>query len=197
MSIETGARLDPVATRQLIETYQPIDVVSTEYKRQFLSLIERFPTHFANRYNYDISLPGHMTAQGVVYHPKKRAIALMHHKKLDLWVGPGGHIDREDASPDVAARREALEEMGLRDLFLAEAAPFDLDIHGFPARGDQPDHLHYDVRFLYTTTQDELLPNSESKSVEWVPLRAYHERVKMWPSNSRLVRGIHARFGME
>lgn len=195
MSIETGARLDPQTTRKLIEAYRPVDVVSAEYQRRFIDLIDRAPQHFANRYNYDINLPGHFTAQAVVFNPEKRAIALMHHKKLNIWVGPGGHIDLEDESAEVAARREAAEEMGLKDLFLAEAAPFDLDIHGFPAKKDQPDHLHYDIRFLFTSTQAEFQPNEESLDVEWVPLAEYADRVGMWLPNSRLVRGIHARFG--
>lgn len=164
--LDGGARLDPASTRRLIETYTPVDVVSHEYQRRFLELIDQHPDQFANRYNYYAGIHGHFTAQAVIYHPKKNAIALMHHKKLDIWVGAGGHIDLEDANPESAARREATEEMGLSDLVLAEAAPLDLDIHGFPSKGDQPDHLHYDIRFLFTTTQDNFAPNDESKAVE-------------------------------
>ena len=195
VEFNTGARLDADASRALVQSYTPVDTVSAEYQRQFLSLIDRIPTSFANRYNYYDGAPGHFTAQAVVYHPGKKAVALMLHKKLNIWVGPGGHIDLEDGKVEDAARREASEEMGLKDLFLAQAAPFDLDIHGFPAKGPQPDHLHYDVRFLFTSTQDTFAPNNESMEVAWVPLSEYRSRVGMWLPNSRLVRGLEARFG--
>ena len=39
---------------------------------------------------------------------------LLHlHKKLGMWLPPGGHIE-EDELPDEAAVREVLEETGLR-----------------------------------------------------------------------------------
>ena len=46
------------------------------------------------------------------------------------------------------ALREAEEETGLKHFKLLQEEIFDLDIHPIPARGDFPDHLHYDIRFL-------------------------------------------------
>jgi 8-oxo-dGTP pyrophosphatase MutT (NUDIX family) len=40
------------------------------------------------------------------------ATALHHHEKLDTWLPPGGHIDR-DERPHEAALRECREETGL------------------------------------------------------------------------------------
>jgi ADP-ribose pyrophosphatase YjhB (NUDIX family) len=37
---------------------------------------------------------------------------LLHHRKLDAWFPPGGHIDPHEL-PDAAAVREVLEESGL------------------------------------------------------------------------------------
>jgi 8-oxo-dGTP pyrophosphatase MutT (NUDIX family) len=192
---DTGARIDAGATRALVHAYQPVDVVSAEYQRQFLDLLDRRPHDFANRYNYHAGVPGHFTAQAVIFNPDLKAVALMHHRKLDIWVGPGGHIDHGDGSAEVAARREAVEEMGLRDLFLAQASPFDLDIHGFPAKGPQPDHLHYDIRFLFTTPQRDFAPNDESTEVAWVPLADLDQYMPHWLSNTRLKQGLRDRFG--
>ena len=190
--ISTGARLAVGETKRLIVAYVPVDPVSAEYQRQFLSLMERAPDHFANRHNYEMGLPGHFTAQAVVFNPELKAVALMHHAKLGIWVGPGGHIDAGDANAEMGARREAEEEMGLTDLVLMQAAPFDLDVHGFPAKGSQPDHLHYDIRFLFSTAQVELRANHESRAVEWTSLAAYPDRVGRWLSNSRLIRGLQS-----
>jgi len=37
---------------------------------------------------------------------------LHHHEKLDMWLPPGGHIDRDEL-PHEAAKREVREEIGL------------------------------------------------------------------------------------
>ena len=46
---------------------------------------------------------------------------------------------------------------------------FDIGIHRIPARGDEPEHDHYDVRFLLQVTSDEeLVQNRESKELRWI-----------------------------
>ena len=96
--ISNGSRLAAGETKRLIDAFVPVDPVSAEYQRQFLSLMERAPDHFANRHNYELGLPGHFTAQAVVFNPELKAVALMHHANLGIWVGPGGHIDAGDAN---------------------------------------------------------------------------------------------------
>lgn len=39
-------------------------------------------------------------------------VLLIHHKKLDMWLPPGGHIDK-DETPDEALLREIKEELGI------------------------------------------------------------------------------------
>jgi 8-oxo-dGTP diphosphatase len=39
-------------------------------------------------------------------------VLLIHHKKLDTWIPPGGHIE-ENETPDDAVRREFREELNL------------------------------------------------------------------------------------
>jgi 8-oxo-dGTP diphosphatase len=40
-------------------------------------------------------------------------VLLIHHKKLGMWLPPGGHIDR-DETPDEAVEREFREELNLK-----------------------------------------------------------------------------------
>ena len=47
---------------------------------------------------------------------------LLHHRKLDKWLPPGGHIDPNEL-PDVAALREVEEETGLQVALLDAGAP--------------------------------------------------------------------------
>lgn len=47
---------------------------------------------------------------------------LLHHRKLDRWLPPGGHIDPHEL-PDLAALREVEEETGLKVALLDAGAP--------------------------------------------------------------------------
>ncbi len=121
--------------------------------------------------------PGHVTASAWVTTPERDRFLLVHHRKLNRWLQPGGHMD---GHPDVAAAalREVLEETGLSDVRLADEAaemtPLDLDVHIIPARFDaaraviEDAHEHHDVRVLVIATGD-LSPqvSEESHAVRW------------------------------
>ena len=52
-----------------------------------------------------------MTAAGVLIHQDK--VLLVKHKKLGMWLNPGGHVDPEEL-PHQAAEREFWEETGVK-----------------------------------------------------------------------------------
>ncbi|MGN6729374.1 MAG: NUDIX hydrolase, partial [Rhodanobacteraceae bacterium] len=50
---------------------------------------------------------------------------------------------------------------------------FDLDRHWIPARGEEPGHWHYDVRYVVRATSDERFALSEeSLALAWRPVEA-------------------------
>lgn len=109
---------------------------------------------------------GHFTGSAFLVSADGARAALMHHRKLDRWLQPGGHADG-DCDLRRVALREAEEETGLTGL-TAEAAIFDLDRHWIPDRPGEPGHWHYDVRFLVRAGSDETLRgNGESKALAW------------------------------
>ncbi|HMB50812.1 MAG TPA: NUDIX hydrolase [Natronoarchaeum rubrum] len=55
-----------------------------------------------------------------VYVVNDGATALHEHDKLDMWLPPGGHVDRDEL-PHETALREAREETGLEVSLLADA----------------------------------------------------------------------------
>ncbi len=118
--------------------------------------------------------PGHFTASAFVLSPVSDALLLILHAKLGFWMQPGGHIDPEDADVEAAARRELLEETGLSRLELLPGSPsfLDLDIHTIPARKSEPQHEHFDLRFLFRSAQARLRGSDEVRGIQWVPLSA-------------------------
>lgn len=122
--------------------------------------------------------PGHFTASAFVLSPDGRDLVLIHHKKLGIWVQPGGHVDAADADLESAARREVAEEVGLTELepWGAErlgsgaAGLFDVDIHVIPARKAEPAHEHFDVRFAFRAQSRTLVLSEEVRDLRWVPL---------------------------
>ena len=117
--------------------------------------------------------PGHFTASAFVLSPDRRDLVLIHHKKLGIWVQPGGHVEPSDLDLLSTARREVLEEVGLGDLepLQASGTPvFDVDIHTIPARKQDPAHEHFDVRFAFVAKTRELVHSDEVADLRWVPL---------------------------
>jgi 8-oxo-dGTP pyrophosphatase MutT (NUDIX family) len=111
-------------------------------------------------------VPGHLTGSAWVVSKDGRRVLLTHHRKLDRWLQPGGHADGDMDLARVALR-EAEEETGLRDLAV-EGGVFDLDRHSIPARGAEPEHWHYDVRFVVRATGDEsFVVSEESHDLAW------------------------------
>ena len=114
--------------------------------------------------------PGHVTASAWVVDPERSRVVLLHHRKLERWLQLGGHVDGD---PDVrrSAMREAREESGLRTLRAIGEDIYDIDVHRVPARGDEPEHDHYDVRFaLEADPREPLVRNEESHDVRWIAL---------------------------
>ena len=91
------------------------------------------------------------------------------HKKLNRWLQFGGH---SDGCPDTweVALREAIEETGMKDIDFAMLDIFDIDVHPIPEnlKKNEPEHLHYDIRFLLKAKSDEFVISDESNNLKWV-----------------------------
>ena len=115
----------------------------------------------------DQFVPGHFTASGFVVSPDLSSVLLIHHRRLDRWMQPGGHIDAADETPWAAARREIGEETGMFDLEDLSTGLFGLGHHPIPARHDEPPHRHFDLKFAFLAVGHHLAPSSEVGDVTW------------------------------
>jgi len=118
-------------------------------------------------FSRDQFTPGHITATGLVVAPDGKRLLLVHHRRLDRWLLPGGHVEPEDGAIWETARREVVEETGAQ--LAPDAAPrlVSLDVHGIPARGAEPYHLHHDLAFEFHAVEERFHVSSESRAVAW------------------------------
>lgn len=111
-------------------------------------------------------LAGHFTASAWLVAADGVRALLTHHRKLGLWLQPGGHADGDPVLPR-AALKEAEEESGLPGLRI-EPGIFDLDRHWIPEHKGVPAHWHYDVRYVVRAAEEEaFVVSDESHALAW------------------------------
>jgi 8-oxo-dGTP pyrophosphatase MutT (NUDIX family) len=130
--------------------------------------------------------PGHFTVSGFVTDPAVSALVLIHHRRLDRWLQPGGHVEPGDVSLLAALRREIDEETGISEVSPQQHALFDVDAHRIPARGVEPAHVHFDIRFHVTAERGLLHPSNEVRDAAWVDLDA----VTGWTQDRSVLRAV-------
>lgn len=141
------------------------------------------------------TLHGHLTASAWVLDRTRTHVAMIHHRKLNRWLQPGGHIEDADSSWRAAAQREVTEETGLARFVAQEgdAELFDADVHPIPVRGDVPAHFHYDLRFLFVadvdaTVDSKLMLNAEeAHDCRWFVIVALKNDPGLDPSLRRMI----------
>jgi 8-oxo-dGTP pyrophosphatase MutT (NUDIX family) len=116
-------------------------------------------------------VPGHITASAFVLSPTGQELLLISHKKLGMWLQPGGHLEEHDESHVEAARRELIEETGVRAPEVLDPW-LDVDVHQIPAYGSLPAHLHFDLRVLFQVSSYDLARTDEVLGAEWFPLES-------------------------
>lgn len=115
----------------------------------------------------------HFTSSALIINKDNTKALLLKHKKLNMWLQPGGHCD---GNPDVlaVALKEAYEETNINSLEAVTGKIFDIDIHQIPEHISSsgivtPSHFHYDIRFLIQVKSDEQgFINNESTDIKWI-----------------------------
>ncbi|RBQ15574.1 NUDIX hydrolase [Spongiactinospora rosea] len=108
------------------------------------------------------TFPLHVTCSAAAIDTTGRVL-LIHHRALDRWLLPGGHVEPEDHSLYSAALRELEEETGIPWQHAVsppaqDISPIDIDIHEIPANPakGEPAHWHADFRFAFWTKPSQI-----------------------------------------
>ena len=103
----------------------------------------------------------------------KGKILLHHHRKLGMWLPPGGHIERDEL-PDEAATREVLEETGLEVELVGERredVENPVQLHrpaGVQLEDIGPGHQHIDlIYFARPTGPTDIRDEFSAEKVGW------------------------------
>lgn len=157
--------------------------------RLFKQFVERFDKEdLYNRKNF----AGHITASAFITDENSSSLLFLHHKALNKWLQPGGHIDMTDGSIMQAALREASEETGIStdNLIPINRLPLDFDSHFIPPniKKEEPGHYHHDIRYLFSCKKDVTTTIREEESLDsrWISLNDLNQDVNF----SRVVKKI-------
>lgn len=119
----------------------------------------------------------HFTATGIVFN-KYKQILMIFHKKLQVWLPPGGHIEPNEL-PDAAVLREIFEETGIKAEIIPEKQnlllthdncqelerPFIVLLEDIESNGK---HNHIDMVYICRSlNEDYTLQESEVSNIGW------------------------------
>ena len=128
----------------------------------------------------------HFTATGIVFNSKNQVL-MVFHKKLNVWLPPGGHIE-ENELPDNAVIREILEETGIhvkieslkQDINISNKdscreleRPFIILLEDIESNGK---HNHIDMIYICSALNNEFtLQKLEVSDIGWFTLNEINE----------------------
>jgi 8-oxo-dGTP pyrophosphatase MutT (NUDIX family) len=142
--------------QQVLALPSPVDLRERRSRLRLLDALARLPRPFERTGG-----PIHVTGSAIVV--GRRGVVLHRHKRMGIWLQPGGHIEPRERPWDTA-RREVTEETGL----VARHPPagprlVHVDLHLAPLA-----HVHHDLRYLLLAPDDDPRPPpGESPDARW------------------------------
>ena len=123
------------------------------------------------------NMDGHLSSQGFLFNQDFSKALLLHHKMLDIWLQPGGHMDPEDTDLVLATQREVLEETGLLECSYIPVdpsnppMPISVAINDIPAnpKKQESEHVHIDLAYIFQTSTELVnIDLLESNQFRWI-----------------------------
>ena len=126
----------------------------------------------------------HFGTKTFIFDPTYSQVLLLHHKGLDMWLQAGGHVDPEDETMVIGAKREGVEETGITELVYqpldpnSPQTPIDISIHPIPhnPKKQEEAHSHCDFSYVFTTQSDRVkFDPTESNGSKWISFAEFEQ----------------------
>lgn len=146
----------------LISEVKPFDQTETEHIKDALKWISSGAEMFKIK-SPDVP-PKHLVSYSVLVDPKEKKILLLNHRKALLLLPGGGHVNKDEMPLD-AAKRELVEELGIKPKSLLENSGIPFFVSQITTVGLTAGHVDVDLWHLFE--YNSVLP-IEDKSDEFV-----------------------------
>lgn len=180
--------IQPAEAIQLLGEFDPADDGEAAKSKELVLALLAWSQDAFSRFIYN---PGHITCTGVVLSPTRKHVLLVHHRRLDRWLLPGGHVEAGDPNLADTARREVLEETGAS---LGRSRPrlVGVDVHAIPGNAKEPLHLHHDLIFAFEAISEKCQCSEESRAVLWCDLGEFDRYSLPGPIRRSVARALPA-----
>lgn len=135
---------------QLIQAIPPFDELEKTQIQETLNWINSGAEIF--RLEKPATPPKHLVSYFLLLDTKNRQVLLVDHKKAQLWLPSGGHVEPGE-HPRVTVEREIEEELGCKAEFMQET-PFFLTTSPTEGLDNHQGVIHTDVSLWYLLKGD-------------------------------------------
>ncbi len=151
--------------KALIEEMIPMDAEEKEHQREAINWIDSGVEIY--RLKKPDHPPKHLVCYCAIIDPQASKILLVDHIAADLWLPPGGHVEKGEL-PIQAAEREILEELGVKASFFYPK-PFFIDVK--ETSNDLVPHTDVNLWFLIQGSLQEVYSHDQTEftSIQWFP----------------------------
>lgn len=130
------------------------------------------------------NMDAHLGVLCLVLSPDRKKAFMLHHKKAEAWLPPGGHVDHNLAFKE-AVRHELTEELG-KELILIGEKPFFLT--RTMTRGKNAGHIDVTAWFIAEGNPSEhyVVQEKEAESARWMDI----EELQTLPQETHVPRAV-------
>lgn len=107
--------------RDLVLQIEPLDDIESKHINFVIDWIQSDAEIF--RTQKPATPPIHLVSYFLVFSPEQSKVLLVDHKKAELWLPSGGHVELNEDPKDTVSR-EAKEELGIEAKFIFEKPLF-------------------------------------------------------------------------
>ena len=172
--------MEPLA-QVLQQLSEPKLCASQEVYKRFVTRIDE------GGLTRDENRASHYCVYFLPYNLKTQEVFIVHHKKAEQWLAPGGHID-EGEVPLQTLEREMGEELGFSYKSLEDPTPFLLTITPI-SNPVQPCRKHFDIWYgIPTVGSDFHIDPREFHETRWLSVPKARQLVTDPPNLQALYR---------